>query len=171
MLIFAYIIGVLTLSSMIVITYTHKYKKKNEILPILSVFVFLLLGKVMRVLFEFNFIKIILLSSLYLFLLALGIRKFSSNNKQGNSLLFCYHYEQVNSIFNTPARFWTEFNHPFLILAYSSFCRILFIWSRYVPLHSCACCSAEAPQLGRTSNHSVSWCYRCGGNAAPYTPF
>ena len=81
MLIFAYIIGVLTLSSMIVITYTHKYKKKNEILPILSVFVFLLLGKVMRVLFEFNFIKIILLSSLYLFLLALGIRKFSSNNK------------------------------------------------------------------------------------------
>ena len=25
--------------------------------------------------------------------------------------------------------------------------------------------------IGRTSNHSVSWCYRCGGNAAPYTPF
>ena len=25
--------------------------------------------------------------------------------------------------------------------------------------------------IGRTSNHSVSWCYRCGGKAAPYTPF
>lgn len=66
---------------MIVITSSHKYKKREEILPILSVFVFLLLDKVMRVLFEFNFIEIILLSSLYLFLLALGIRKFLSNNK------------------------------------------------------------------------------------------
>lgn len=28
-----------------------------------------------------------------------------------------------------------------------------------------------SPLIGRTSNHSVSWCYRCGGNAAPYTPF
>lgn len=81
MLIFIYIIGIFILSSMIVITSSHKYKKKEEILPILSVFVFLLLGKVMRVLFEFNFIEIILLSSLYLFLLALGIRKFLSNNK------------------------------------------------------------------------------------------
>lgn len=25
--------------------------------------------------------------------------------------------------------------------------------------------------IGRTSNHSVSWCYRCGGSIAPYTPF
>lgn len=66
---------------MIVIINSHKYKKREEILPILSVFVFLLLDKVMRVLFEFNFIEIILLSSLYLFLLALGIRKFLSNNK------------------------------------------------------------------------------------------
>lgn len=66
---------------MIVIINSHKYKKREEILPILCVFVFLLLDKVMRVLFEFNFIKIILLSSLYLFLLALGIRIFSSNNK------------------------------------------------------------------------------------------
>lgn len=81
MLIFIYIIGIFILSSMIVITNSHKYKKREEILPILCAFVFLLLGKVMRVLFEFNFIKIILLSSLYLFLLALGIRIFSSNNK------------------------------------------------------------------------------------------
>lgn len=66
---------------MIVITNSYKYKKREEILPILSVFVFLLLDKVMRVLFEFNFIERILLSSLYLFLLALGIRIFSSNNK------------------------------------------------------------------------------------------
>jgi hypothetical protein len=66
---------------MIVITNSYKYKKREEILPILSVFVFLLLDKVMRVLFEFNFIERILLSSLYLFLLALGIRKFLSNNK------------------------------------------------------------------------------------------
>ena len=81
MLIFIYIIGIFILSSMIVIINSHKYKKREEILPILSVFVFLLLDKVMRVLFEFNFIEIILLSSLYLFLLALGIRKFLSNNK------------------------------------------------------------------------------------------
>jgi hypothetical protein len=81
MLIFIYIIGIFILSSMIVITNSHKYKKREEILPILSVFVFLLLDKVMRVLFEFNFIERILLSSLYLFLLALGIRKFLSNNK------------------------------------------------------------------------------------------
>jgi hypothetical protein len=81
MLIFIYIIGIFILSSMIVIINSHKYKKREEILPILCVFVFLLLDKVMRVLFEFNFIKIILLSSLYLFLLALGIRIFSSNNK------------------------------------------------------------------------------------------
>lgn len=66
---------------MIVIINSHKYKKREEILPILCVFVFLLLDKVMRVLFEFNFIEIILLSSLYLFLLAIGIRKFLSNNK------------------------------------------------------------------------------------------
>lgn len=81
MLIFIYIIGIFILSSMIVIINSHKYKKREEILPILCVFVFLLLDKIMRVLFEFNFIKIILLSSLYLFLLALGIRIFSSNNK------------------------------------------------------------------------------------------
>lgn len=81
MLIFIYIIGIFILSSMIVITNSYKYKKREEILPILSVFVFLLLDKVMRVLFEFNFIERILLSSLYLFLLALGIRIFSSNNK------------------------------------------------------------------------------------------
>lgn len=81
MLIFIYIIGIFILSSMIVIINSHKYKKREEILPILCVFVFLLLDKVMRVLFEFNFIEIILLSSLYLFLLAIGIRKFLSNNK------------------------------------------------------------------------------------------
>ncbi|WP_373826729.1 hypothetical protein, partial [Bacteroides heparinolyticus] len=40
------------------------------------------------------------------------------------------------------------------------------------PFHfnSCAWCSVP-PHPGRTSNHSVSWCYRCGGYAAPYTPF
>ena len=36
-------------------------------------------------------------------------------------------------------------------------------------LHSCAGCSVP-PHLGRTSNHSVSWCYRLWGQRCPLHP-
>jgi len=51
-------------------------QRKNEILPILSVLVFIFSGKVLRTLFEFSFVEIILISALYIFLLALGIKMF-----------------------------------------------------------------------------------------------
>lgn len=71
-------IGVIVLSLMIVAIYARKCKRKSEILPILSVFVFILLGKVLRVLFDLSFLEIILISSLYICLLALGIKMFLS---------------------------------------------------------------------------------------------
>lgn len=71
-------IGVIVLSLMIVTVCARECKRKNEILPILSVFVFILLGKVLRVLFELNFVEIILISILYICLLALGIKIFLS---------------------------------------------------------------------------------------------
>ncbi len=72
-----YFIGIIVLSLLIVMSYVNEYKRKNEILPILSVAIFLLLGKVLRVLYELNFVEIILISILYISLLALGIRIFS----------------------------------------------------------------------------------------------
>lgn len=75
----AYIIGIIALSFILVVVYTHKYKNKDGILPILSVLIYILLNKVMRLLFYLNFIEIILLSVLYLFLLALLLKIFVSN--------------------------------------------------------------------------------------------
>ena len=74
----AYIIGIIALSFILVVVYTHKYKNKDGILPILSVLIYILLSKVMRLLFYLNFIEITLLSIFYLFLLALGIKVFAS---------------------------------------------------------------------------------------------
>lgn len=71
-----YIIGVIVLSLLMVTIYARECKRKNEILPILSVLVFILLGKVLRVLFALNFAEIMLISILYIFLLAFGIKKF-----------------------------------------------------------------------------------------------
>ena len=84
-----YIIGVIVLSLMIVAICARECKRKNEILPILSVLVFIFLGKVLRVLFELNFVEIILISILYISLLALGVRMFVTiRNKPTCSNLF-----------------------------------------------------------------------------------
>ena len=74
----AYIIGIIALSFILVVVYTHKYKNKDGILPILSVLICMLLSKILRQLFNLNTIEVTLLSVLYLFLLALGIKVFAS---------------------------------------------------------------------------------------------
>jgi hypothetical protein len=74
----AYIIGIIALSFILVVVYTHKYKNKDGILPILSVLIYILLSKILRQLFNLNTIEVTLLSVLYLFLLALGIKVFAS---------------------------------------------------------------------------------------------
>lgn len=75
----AYIIGIIVLSFILVVVYTHKYKNKDGILPILSVPVCMLLSKILRQLFNLNTIEVTLLSVLYLFLLALLLKIFVSN--------------------------------------------------------------------------------------------
>lgn len=77
-----YIFGVIVLSLMIVTIGARECKRKNEILPILSVLVFILLGKVLRVLFDLNFVEIILISILYISLLALIVKKFFSDKNR-----------------------------------------------------------------------------------------
>lgn len=69
----ALILGIIVLSYIIVLIYTHDYKRKNETLPVLCVLVFVLISKLMRVVSDASFIERILVSSMYLFLLALGI--------------------------------------------------------------------------------------------------
>lgn len=70
----ALILGIMVLSFIIVLIYTHDYKRKNETLPVLCVLVFVLISKLMRVVSDASFIERILVSSMYLFLLALGTR-------------------------------------------------------------------------------------------------
>jgi hypothetical protein len=75
----AYIIGIIALSFILVVVYTHKYKNKDGILPILSVLIYILLSKILRQLFNLNTTEVTLLSVLYLFLLALLLKIFVSN--------------------------------------------------------------------------------------------
>lgn len=70
----ALILGIIVFSFIIVLIFTHDFKRKNEILPILCVLVFILIGKLMRVAIDASFIEAILISIIYLFLLALGTR-------------------------------------------------------------------------------------------------
>lgn len=68
------IIGVIVLSLTIVTVCSREYKRKNELLPILCVVIFILLKKVLRVIFGLGFVGTMLFSVLYISLLALGIR-------------------------------------------------------------------------------------------------
>ena len=52
----ALILGIIVFSFIIVLIFTHDFKRKNEILPILCVLVFILIGKLMRVAFDASFI-------------------------------------------------------------------------------------------------------------------
>lgn len=70
----ALILGIIVFSYIIVLIFTHDYKRKNEILPILCVLVFILISKLMRVAFDASFIETILISLICIFLLALGTR-------------------------------------------------------------------------------------------------
>lgn len=70
----ALILGIIVFSYIIVLVFTHDYKRKNEILSILCVLVFILISKLMRVAFDASFIETILISLIYIFLLALGTR-------------------------------------------------------------------------------------------------
>ncbi len=70
----ALILGIIVFSYIIVLIFTHDYKRKNEILSILCVLVFILISKLMRVAFDASFIETILISLIYIFLLALGTR-------------------------------------------------------------------------------------------------
>lgn len=70
----ALILGIIVLSFIIVLIFTHDYKRKNETLPILCVLVFVLISKLMRVALDASFVETILITSMYLFLLALGTR-------------------------------------------------------------------------------------------------
>lgn len=70
----ALILGIIVFSYIIVLIFTHDYKRKNEILTILCVLVFILISKLMRVAFDASFIETILISLIYIFLLALGTR-------------------------------------------------------------------------------------------------
>lgn len=70
----ALILGIIVFSYIIVLIFTHDYKRKYEILPILCVLVFILISKLMRVAFDASFIETILISLIYIFLLALGTR-------------------------------------------------------------------------------------------------
>ena len=71
---FALILGITILSSIIVLTYIHDHKRKNEILPILCVLVYVLINKLMRTIIEASFIEIILITLTYLSLIALTLR-------------------------------------------------------------------------------------------------
>ena len=70
----ALILGIIMFSYIIVLIFTHDYKRKNEILSILCVLVFILISKLMRVAFDASFIETKLISLIYIFLLALGTR-------------------------------------------------------------------------------------------------
>lgn len=70
----ALILGIMILSSIIVLFSVHDYRWKNETLPILCVLVFVLINRLMRITFDANFIETILITLIYLFLLALGSR-------------------------------------------------------------------------------------------------
>ena len=70
----ALILGMIVFSYISVLIFTHDYKSKNEILSILCVLVFILISKLMRVAFDASFIETILISLIYIFLLALGTR-------------------------------------------------------------------------------------------------
>ena len=71
---FALILGIMILSTIIVLAYTHDYKRKNEMLPILCVLVYVLINKLMRTIIEASFIEIILITLTYLSLIALTLR-------------------------------------------------------------------------------------------------
>ncbi len=58
----ALILGIIVFSYIIVLIFTHDYKRKNEILSILCVLVFILISKLMRVAFDASFIETILIS-------------------------------------------------------------------------------------------------------------
>ena len=70
---FALILGITILSSIIVLTYIHDHKRKKEILPILCVLVYVLINKLMRTIIEASFIEIILITLTYLYLIALTL--------------------------------------------------------------------------------------------------
>lgn len=57
----ALILGIIVFSYIIVLIFTHDYKRKNEILSILCVLVFILISKLMRVAFDASFIETILI--------------------------------------------------------------------------------------------------------------
>lgn len=73
---FALILGIVILSSIIVLISTHDYRRKNETLPILCVLVFVLISRLMRITLNASFIETILITLIYLSLLALGTRFF-----------------------------------------------------------------------------------------------
>jgi hypothetical protein len=75
----AQIFGFVILSFILVVMYGIKFKLKDEVLPILGALVYMLLSKILRQLFNFNTIEVILLSIFYLFLLALLLKIFVSN--------------------------------------------------------------------------------------------
>ena len=75
----AQIFGFAILSFILVVMYGIKFKLKDEVLPILSALVYMLLSKILRQLFNFNTIEVTLLSIFYLFLLALLLKIFVSN--------------------------------------------------------------------------------------------
>ncbi len=68
------ILGIIILSCIIARVYTHAYKRKGEILPLLCVIVFVLINKLMRVTLGATLIETILISVLYLSLLAVVIK-------------------------------------------------------------------------------------------------
>jgi hypothetical protein len=75
----AQIFGFVILSFILVVMYGIKFKLKDEVLPILSALVCMLLSKILRQLFNLNTIEATLLSIFYLFLLALLLKIFVSN--------------------------------------------------------------------------------------------
>lgn len=75
----AQIFGFVILSFILVVMYGIKFKLKDEVLPILSALVCMLLSKILRQLFNLNTIEVTLLSIFYLFLLALLLKIFVSN--------------------------------------------------------------------------------------------
>ncbi len=72
------IITIIVLSLTIVAIYARDCKRKHEVLPLLSALVFIFLGKVLRESFDLSFVEIILISTLYISLLALVIKMFLS---------------------------------------------------------------------------------------------
>lgn len=72
------IITIIVLSLTIVAIYARGCKRKHEVLPLLSVLVFIFLGKVLRESFDLSFVEIILISTLYISLLTLVIKMFLS---------------------------------------------------------------------------------------------